>query len=80
MLGADKPSDEIVEKFCRVHEWVVPSPDGLFEIADLPSAFSEIADLLSALSEVRARGPLSYLKYKQSILTGWVGKRQGREE
>jgi hypothetical protein len=29
MLGADKPSDEIVENFCRVHEWVLPSPDGL---------------------------------------------------
>jgi hypothetical protein len=32
MLGADKPSDEMVEKFCYVHEWVLPSPDGLSEV------------------------------------------------
>ena len=60
MLGADKPSDEIIEKFCRVHEWVLPSPDGL----------SGIADLRPALLEVRPGGPVSYLKCKQSILTG----------
>src|ERR1700740_1297232 len=32
MLGADKPSNETIEKFCRVHEWVLPSPHGLKEV------------------------------------------------
>jgi len=54
MLGADRQSDEIIEKFCRVREWVLPSPDGLSMIADPPMGSSE----------VRPRGPVSYLNWK----------------
>src|SRR5215470_7384814 len=61
-------------KYCRLLTVYSGSPisDRLFDL-------SGIAGFRTAPSEVRPRRPLSYLKCKQSILTGRAQKRQERD-
>src|SRR5215831_18721636 len=64
-------------KLSRIFAASINGPAG-GRFAGLLTGLSGSADLRSALLEVRPRRPLSYLKCKQSILTGWAQKRQER--